>query len=253
VFGLVTTVSSCACRLRRRGIGASSRAVHHAAKGRSAHGPSTAGNFTGIFSTQASEHNHTIFDPDIELLNGLASRCTTELKPAWLMSTLLLRYLPLVALRLLWRRAGLVSHADALPHRGRCHCFLRDLFDSGQHWSLAAATVLVLLIPLDIVIGPLFNAARATRVSTRPARQTAAAVMARAATVPFWITSPALPGQRPVQRELRRCAVDCRRARHACRVTSSLRPSCRCWGGEGCKGARGGGCTGARMVRAPGR
>ena len=65
-----------------------------------------------------------------------ASRCTTELTPAWLMSTLALRYLPLIALRLLWNRADLVSHVDALPHRGRCHCFLRDLFHYGRRWSL---------------------------------------------------------------------------------------------------------------------
>ena len=70
----------------------------HASRGRPAHGPVTAGNFTGIFSTQASEHNHTVFDPEIELINGLAARFLTELTPAWLMSTLVLRYLPLIVL-----------------------------------------------------------------------------------------------------------------------------------------------------------
>ena len=49
----LTTLLSFAYRLRRDGTGASSRAVHHAATRRPAYGTLTAGNFTGIFATQA--------------------------------------------------------------------------------------------------------------------------------------------------------------------------------------------------------
>ena len=67
------------------------------------------------------------------------------------MSTVVLRYLPFVLLRLIWRRAGLVCHADALPERGRCHSFFRNLFNFGQHWSLLVITLLIALLPLRLL------------------------------------------------------------------------------------------------------
>ena len=43
-------------------------------------------------------HNLTVFDREIELVGELASRCLTELTPAWLMAYVLLRYLALISL-----------------------------------------------------------------------------------------------------------------------------------------------------------
>ena len=116
-------------KLRRVGI--------HAPKGRATRGHPIAGGFTGTFSTQATEHYHTIFDPEIEMLNTLATNGLTELTPTWRMPALALRYVPLVALRFLWRRAGLFCHVAALPHRGRCRCCRSDLvaFDRLQRPS----------------------------------------------------------------------------------------------------------------------
>ena len=188
----LTTLLSFAYRLRRDGTGASSRAVHHAATRRPAYGTLTAGNFTGIFATQASEHNRTIFDPEIELLNELAARCATELTPAWLMWALAMRYLPLIALRLLWRRAGLVSHADALPHRGRCHRFTRDLFDYGRGWSLLFVATLLVRLPLGAAAAPLVWAARTTSARTRAARRATTTSLRELASVAAWVAEPAI-------------------------------------------------------------
>ena len=95
------------------------------------------------------------------------------------MSTLVLRYLPLIVLRLIWRRAGLVCHVDALPHRGRCHCFFRNLFDYGQRWSLLIIALIVVLLPLSLLTTPTVYAARLARSSTRSARRASAAAMLR--------------------------------------------------------------------------
>ena len=198
----LSTVCSHAYGLGKERSRASTRARPIASRGRPVFGGSRcATTFTGIFSTL--ELRYFLFNYGqrwsllvvamlISLMTTPVIYATRAASTVRLILALELHYFPLIALRLHWRRAGLISHVGALAHRGRCPSFLRDLFDSGQHWSLAAAAVLVLLIPLDIIIGQLFNAARATRASTRPARQTAAAETARAATVPFRITSSTL-------------------------------------------------------------
>ena len=54
---------------------------------------------SGIFSTTTPVRHSTVFDPELEHIGQLASRCFTELTPAWLMFYVFLRYLVLISLR----------------------------------------------------------------------------------------------------------------------------------------------------------
>ena len=108
------------------------------------------------------------------------------------MWTLALRYLPLIALRLVWRRAGLVSHVDALPHRGRCHRFPCDLYDYGRSWSLLFVATLLVRLPLGAATAPLVWAACAANARTRAARQTTATSLRHLASVAAWVAEPTI-------------------------------------------------------------